>query len=71
LGNYGNNVAVANISPQFLPNPALLSLLWEVKATVCKGEGRDLGELQVLAGMVLDCPRYSKGQYDNMTMQRK
>ena len=30
---------------------------------VCTVDGRDLGELQVLAGMALDCPRYSKGRY--------
>jgi endonuclease YncB( thermonuclease family) len=30
---------------------------------VCKVEGRDLGELQVLAGMALDCAAYSRGRY--------
>jgi len=30
---------------------------------VCKVDGRDLGELQVMAGMALDCAAFSKGRY--------
>jgi len=30
---------------------------------VCEVEGRDLGELQVLAGMARDCAAFSQGWY--------